>query len=200
MASKTPIKATFTGSDVTGLAEFASGDFIDYGVGGTGLTALGSAGQVLKVNTGATAIEWGNVEAVLNIDGMTDGSGITIVDADKFAISDGGTEKYVTASQINTYVQSNLSGITIVDDSSTSATIADGETLKIAGGTNITSTLSGDTITLSISSGIDAANIADGSISNTEFQYLNGASSNIQTQIDSKASLAFAIAQAVALG
>lgn len=32
---------------------------------------------------------------------------------------------------------------------------------------------------------IDAAKIADGSISNTEFQYLNGASSNIQTQLDS---------------
>lgn len=32
--------------------------------------------------------------------------------------------------------------------------------------------------------GIDAAKIADGSISNTEFQYLNGATSNIQSQID----------------
>jgi len=36
--------------------------------------------------------------------------------------------------------------------------------------------------------GIDAAKIADGSISNTEFQYLNNVSSNIQTQLDSKAS------------
>ena len=157
MAAKTPVKATFTGSDVTGLGEFVSGDFIDYGVGGTGLTSLGSAGQVLKVNSGGTALEYGNVEAVLNIDGMTDGSGITIVDADKFAISDGGTEKYVLASQITSYVQSGISGL-------------------------------------------DATAIADGSISNTEFQYLNGVSSNIQTQLDAKASLAFAIAQAVALG
>ena len=200
MAAKTPVKATFTGSDVTGLGEFVSGDFIDYGIGGTGLTSLGSAGQVLKVNSGGTALEYGSVEAILNIDGMTDGSGITIADSDKFAISDGGTEKYIEASQITTYVQSNISGITIVDDSSTSATISPGETLKITGGTNITSTLSGDTITLAISSGIDATNIADGSISNTEFQYLNGVSSNIQTQLDAKASTAFAIAQAVALG
>jgi len=157
MAAKTPVKATFTGSDVTGLAEFVSGDFIDYGQGGTGLTALGTTGQVLKVNSGATALEFGNVEAVLNIDGMTDGSGITIVDADKFAISDGGTEKYIEASQITSYVQSGISGL-------------------------------------------DAASIADGSVSNAEFQYLNGATSNIQTQIDTKASTAFAIAQAVALG
>src|SRR6056300_1540812 len=119
MAAKTPVKATFTGSDVTGLAEFVSGDFVDYTIGGTGLTSLGSAGQVLKVNSGATALEFGNVEAVLNIDGMTDGSGITIVDADKFAISDGGTEKYIEASQITSYVQS---GITALDATS----IADG--------------------------------------------------------------------------
>jgi len=157
MASKTPVKATFTGSDVTGLAEFASGDFLDYVVGGTGLTSLGSAGQVLKVNSGGTALEYGAVEAIINIDGMTDGSGITIADADKFAISDDGTEKYVTASQITSYVQSGITGL-------------------------------------------DATSIADGSVSNTEFQYLNGVTSSIQTQIDSKASQAFAIAQAVALG
>ena len=37
---------------------------------------------------------------------------------------------------------------------------------------------------------IDATKIADGSISNTEFQYLNNVSSNIQTQLDTKAPLA----------
>ena len=54
---------------------------------------------------------------------------------------------------------------------------------------------------------IDAAKIHDGTISNTEFGHLNGVSSNIQTQIDAntalantKATNAFAIAQAVALG
>lgn len=34
---------------------------------------------------------------------------------------------------------------------------------------------------------IDAAKLADGSISNTEFQYLNGVTSNIQTQLDNAA-------------
>jgi len=38
----------------------------------------------------------------------------------------------------------------------------------------------------SLSSGIDAAKIADGSVSNTEFQRLNGVTSDIQTQLDSK--------------
>lgn len=38
----------------------------------------------------------------------------------------------------------------------------------------------------SIPTGVPATKIADGSISNTEFQYLNGVSSNIQTQLDAK--------------
>lgn len=38
----------------------------------------------------------------------------------------------------------------------------------------------------SVPSGIDATKIADGSISNTEFQYLNGVSSNLQTQLNAK--------------
>lgn len=37
-----------------------------------------------------------------------------------------------------------------------------------------------------LASGIDAAKLANGSVSNTEFEYLNGVSSSIQTQIDSK--------------
>lgn len=37
-----------------------------------------------------------------------------------------------------------------------------------------------------LASGVDAAKLADGSVSNTEFQYLNGVSSAIQTQLDSK--------------
>jgi hypothetical protein len=35
-----------------------------------------------------------------------------------------------------------------------------------------------------VATGIDAAKLADGSVSNTEFQYLNGVTSNIQTQIN----------------
>lgn len=38
-------------------------------------------------------------------------------------------------------------------------------------------------------SGIDAAKLADGSVSNTELQYLNSVTSNVQNQIDGKAAL-----------
>ena len=117
MASKIPLRAVFNASNVaTGLAEFQSGDFIPLTHGGIGAAlSIGSAGQVLKVNSGASALEFGNVEAVLNIDGMTDGTGITIVDGDLLAISDSGTEKRVTASQLKSYIGGYDGDITTID-------------------------------------------------------------------------------------
>ncbi len=107
MAQKTPIKAIYSGSTATGLGEFAASDTIDYSDGGTGLGTLGSAGQVLKVNSGASAMEWGNVEAVINIDGMTDGSAVTLhATQDKIPFSDNGTEKYFTPTTLATYLGS----------------------------------------------------------------------------------------------
>ena len=49
------------------------------------------------------------------------------------------------------------------------------------------------------SAAIDATKIHDGTISNTEFGYLNNVSSNIQTQIDSKTTLTAASNEATAL-
>ena len=46
---------------------------------------------------------------------------------------------------------------------------------------------------------IDATKIADGTVTNAEFQYINTLSSNAQTQIDTKASAGFAVAMAIAL-
>jgi len=40
-----------------------------------------------------------------------------------------------------------------------------------------------------VPSGIDASKIGDGSVSNTEFEYLDGVTSDVQTQIDGKADL-----------
>ena len=86
MAAKIPIRTVYTGATATGLAEFQSGEFIDYGVGGTGLTALGSAGQVLKTNSGGNAIEWASIAG--DIEGVTAGTGI----------SGGGTSGTITVS------------------------------------------------------------------------------------------------------
>ena len=139
MADKTPIRTVFTGSTATGLAEFQSGDTVGLTHGGIGVSlSIGSAGQVLKVNSGASALEFGNVEAVFNIDGMTDGSSITIVDADDFAISDAGTEKRVNASQIKTYVSAapTITGTAVMAD------------LDISGDVDVDGTLETDALSL----------------------------------------------------
>ena len=48
-------------------------------------------------------------------------------------------------------------------------------------------------------SAVTAAKIADGTVTSTEFQYINTLSSNAQTQIDTKATAGFAVAMAIAL-
>ena len=166
MANKTPVKATFTGSNVTGLAEFQTSDTIPLANGGLGVSlSIGSAGQVLKVNSGGNALEFGAVEAVINIDGATDLTSATLAATDLLLASDGGSEGRITLGQIDTL----FSGTT--------------------------KTLTNKTLT-SPKINEDVAVTATA----TELNYTDGVTSNIQTQIDTKASTAFAIAQAVALG
>ena len=92
MAEKTPVRVVFNESNVaTGLAEFQSGDAVGVAFGGTGLNAIGSAGQVLKVNGAGTGLEFGaegdisitNIVAPSNADltFSTSGTGNIALDA-----------------------------------------------------------------------------------------------------------------------
>ena len=149
MSAKTPIRTVFDNSNnATGLAEFQSGEFVALSHGGLGASlSIGSAGQVLKVISGASALEFGTVEAVFNIDGMTDGTSITVADSDQIAISDGGTEKRINASQLKTYVNTSF-GITSLDIDGASdigAALTTSDLIIVddgAGGTNRKSALS----------------------------------------------------------
>jgi len=76
MAAKTPIRAVYSGANATGLAEFQSGEFVDYAFGGTGLSALGSANQVLATNSATNAIEWQS-PTTGDITGVTAGTGLS---------------------------------------------------------------------------------------------------------------------------
>ena len=64
---------------------------------------------------------------------------------------------------------------------------------------NIQTQLDAKQATISSSARLNANLIHDGTISNTEFGYLNGVSSNVQTQLDNKSTKGFAIAMAIAL-
>ena len=114
MSSKKPIRAVFYDSNVaTGLAEFQSGEFIPLTHGGLGASlSIGSAGQVLKVNSGASALEFGSVEAIVNIDGATNLTSNTLASSDLFLVSDGGTEGRATLSQIQAAIKDTTATLT----------------------------------------------------------------------------------------
>ena len=161
MSAKTPIRTVFNDSNVaTGLAEYQSGEFIPLANGGLGAAlSIGSAGQILKVNSGASALEFGDVTAIVNIDAATDGSSVTLAASDKFLFSDGGTEKYLLASQIDTYVSGTSSTLTnktltapsingVVGGTTTSQTITALTSSTIANGGTTAITLSGGNVTI----------------------------------------------------
>ena len=171
MSSKTPVRAVFDGSTATGLAEFQTGEFIPLSHGGIGAAlSIGTAGQVLKVNSGASALEFGSVEAIVNIDGATDLESATLAVGDKILLSDGGTEGRVLLSQLDTL----FSGTT---KTLTNKTISGGDNTL----SNIaTSSISFSGSTISGITSLTATTLTEGS--------------------DRVATRPFAIAQAIALG
>ena len=70
MADKVPIRAVFDGTTATGLAEFQTGDTLGFTHGGTGFSNLGTAGQFLVVNSGASALEFTATLPSLTVDNI----------------------------------------------------------------------------------------------------------------------------------
>ena len=139
MSVKVPIRTVFDGSTATGLAEYQSGEFIGLTHGGLGASlSIGSAGQVLKVNSGGSALEFGAVEAIVNIDNATNLTSNTLVVGDQILVSDGGTEGRATLSQVATAI---LASPTITG----TAVMA---SLDISGDVDVDGTLEADAITV----------------------------------------------------
>ena len=176
MSSKKPIRAVFNDSNVaTGLAEYQSGEFIPLTHGGLGASlSIGSAGQVLKVNSGGSALEFGAVEAIVNIDNATDLESATLATGDKFLISDGGTEGRATLAQVDTLfsgTSKTLTNKTISGSSNTLSNIGNSSLSNSAvtvGTTSISLGASSTTLAglTSVTSG--TVNIADRHIKTTD--------------------------------
>ena len=77
MADKTPVRVVFDASNVaTGLGEFQTGETVPLANGGTGSAlSIGSANQVLRVNAGATALEFvdaGDIDIIASSDSTSE--------------------------------------------------------------------------------------------------------------------------------
>jgi len=226
MTAKTPIRTVFNESNVaTGLAEFQSGEFIPVEHGGIGAVTLTS--NAILLGNGTSAIQNSAIGISGTTLSSTDSSLITIDEGLTVTgnttitgnLTVNGTTTTINSTTVDVVNSFRFEGSS-ADDYETNLTVVDPTadrtiTLPNATGTvsllDNTETLTNKTIDADnntitnigddeLSSGISAIKIGNGDVDNTELSYLNGVTSSIQTQIDTKASTAFAIAQAVALG
>jgi hypothetical protein len=226
MTAKTPIRTVFNESNVaTGLAEYQTGEFIPVEHGGIGVATLTS--NAILLGNGTSAIQGSAIGISGTTFSSTDSSLITIDEGLTVTgnttitgnLTVNGTTTTINSTTVDVVNSFRFEGSS-ADDYETNLTVVDPTadrtiTLPNATGTvsllDNTETLTNKTIDADnntitnigddeLSSGISAIKIGNGDVDNTELSYLNGVTSSIQTQIDTKASTAFAIAQAVALG
>jgi len=71
----------------------------------------------------------------IQIDSGTDGTGITLADGDKFLVDDGGSTKYINASQLSSYItaEGSMSSFQLEDDSGDEVTINNANEIKFIG-------------------------------------------------------------------
>ena len=122
----------------------------------------------------------GDINDVIAGAGLTGGG-----DTGAVTLNAGGTANRISISADAIDIDSNYVGQNTI---TTLGTISTG----VWNGNNITNSY--------LSTGINANKLADGSVTNAEFKYINSLTSNAQTQIDAKATLGTVTAMAIALG
>jgi len=138
MADKVPIRTVFDSSgNATGLAEYQSGETVGFVHGGTGLAAIGTAGQVLRVNAGANGLEYG--------DGFS-ANAITLDAATDITLDAGGADIILKDDGTEFGRFSNSSGQLVIKSSgsATTAISMSGANVTIAGNLTVTGTTEGD--------------------------------------------------------
>jgi hypothetical protein len=141
-ATTTQLSVTSTSTLGTVISGIWQGSVISTAYGGTGLSSLGSANQILGVNSGATGLEYKNIASLLSA-----GSGISISGAEIATISNTGILSLTAGSGISISSGQNptISNIGVLSLNSATGT------LTLQGTTNqINVATSSGTITLSL--------------------------------------------------
>jgi len=190
MAEKTPIRAVFNESNVaTGLAEFQSGEFIGVTYGGIGTSSLSQ--NAILLGSGTDAVRSSAIQIEGSVISSTDSSIIQIADGLTVTgdLTVTGTTTTVNSTTINITNSFVFEGAT-EDSFETTLGVIDPTADRTINLPNVSGTLPV----------LAAPSTTQITATPEELNYVDGVTSNIQTQIDTKASTAFAIAQAVALG
>lgn len=141
------------------------------GVNGTGFLAQNGASFVDRTLTGTT-----NRITVSNGTGAS-GDPVFDLGSDAYTIS--------SSNVLNDLASSTSTGVMVQTDS-----VGHHAYRTLTGTANEISISNGNGVsgnpTFSLPTGIDVTKLADGSVDNTEFQYLDGVTSDIQTQLDGK--------------
>jgi hypothetical protein len=137
---------TLTIAGGTGITSTISGDIVTLAIDSTVTTASST-----NTFTNKTIDANGTGNSITNLEVADFASGVIDTNISSVSASD---DTLASAKAIKTYVDNQVANqmttFTIADDSSTTSTITQNDTLRLLGGTGISSTVSGDQVTFAI--------------------------------------------------
>ena len=169
---------TYVDTQVTGQDLDFAGD------SGTSAVDLDSQTFTIAGGEGIDTTASGQTLTIAGEDATTSNKGIASFSSDNFSVSSGAVTikdgGVANAELVNSTV--NYGGVSLALGGSDTT-----PAFNLTDATNYpTSSLTGTISNSQVASGIDATKIADGSVTNSEFQFINTLSSNAQTQINTK--------------
>jgi len=173
------------GSVKTYVDTQVTGQDLDFeGDSGTGAVDLDSQSFDIAGGSGIATTASGQTLTVAGEDATTSAKGVASFSSDNFSVSSGAvtikTGGVENAELANSSVNYGGVSLSLGGSDTTPA-------MNLSDATNYpASSLTGTIGNSQVATGIDAAKIADGTVSNTEFQYINSLSSNAQTQISAR--------------